>query len=184
MARKQLTELLSSGEPTNLWNEKTVLPPQEPYSSSAIRFDMSLIQYRWCMEMLSNGLDGRQAAKTIGIDPEKVTSFLEAIQRNKNVKRFLANMHSELEEKVEITLEWKYRKLKHIIEVCLPDNTVAYDRNLVAPQIALAAIAELNKMNGHYAATKTEVVSTIPPEELEHLKQLVEKFAIEHKKEY
>lgn len=90
---------------------------------------------------------------------------------------------------------WKTEKLKQIIEVNVPGqqtNTVDYNDNGQVVQqnsgrynygAAIAAISELNKMQGHYAATKTVNVDLKVDADMRKLKELSDKLLIEYKKE-
>lgn len=63
-----------------------------------------------------------------------------------HVKEAIEHKVKKLESELEITAKWKIEKIREIIELN------CYDR----PELALTAIAELNKMQGDYAPTKTE----------------------------
>lgn len=62
-------------------------------------------------------------------------------------------------EKLEISAEWKMQQLKELIEGCM--NGQASEAKL-HPSGVIGAIAELNKMQGHYAPEKREITHDGP----------------------
>lgn len=78
--------------------------------------------------------------------------------RYPGVKALLSQLQQRLNEKAYVTLEWKVIKLKEITEKALTSNQYIDDNGVMHdsydPQTAIRALAELNKMQGHYAPEK------------------------------
>lgn len=65
-----------------------------------------------------------------------------------------------------ININWKIEKLKQIVEGQLDEN----------PEVAIKAISELNKMQGHYAAEKRENLNVNVERTVEEISQIREKY--------
>ncbi|WP_218813990.1 hypothetical protein [Rickettsiella endosymbiont of Dermanyssus gallinae] len=79
-----------------------------------------------------------------------------------------------LENTVTVNHAWKLEKLKQIVDTFLPagsDFLEAKDVNS-----AIQAIAEMNKMQGHYAAEKHMNLNVAVDTDIEQLEKLIEKY--------
>lgn len=130
---------------------------------------------RFVQEYLTNGFNSVAAVEAAGY---KATRY----QRKKTAWRILQQRKTIIEIKkklkkmsddIEITFDYKMRKLKRVIDEAIPDSG---DINLAKARVAITAISETNKMQGHYEAQKIQVDS----KEMHDVKELVDKF----KKEY
>lgn len=75
-----------------------------------------------------------------------------------------------------ITFEWKLRKLKQAVEISITDKEVK--------STGITAIAELNKMQGHYSADKVVTAHIQIDADIERAKLLVDRLLVEHKSDY
>jgi phage terminase small subunit len=75
-----------------------------------------------------------------------------------------------------ITFEWKLRKLKQAVETSITETEVK--------SAGITAIAEMNKMQGHYSADKVVTAHIQIDADIERAKLLVDRLLVEHKSEY
>jgi hypothetical protein len=71
---------------------------------------------------------------------------------------------------MSLTYEWKLNKLKHVVE------TFITDKGSLTPQevrIALLAISEMNKMQGHYSVEKHVNINVKADPDLQQLENLI-----------
>lgn len=64
-------------------------------------------------------------------------------------------------EKLGITVEWKAKMLKKCAERCMPED----EGKRIRPTGMISAISELNKMQGDYEPTKTEITADVTARE-------------------
>lgn len=74
---------------------------------------------------------------------------------------------------------WKLNKLKMIIELCAPDDAGAHDE--IHASGAIAAIAEMNKMQGHYMKSEADHQSE---QELKSISTLLSDLKKKHECDY
>lgn len=98
--------------------------------------------------------------------PQCKTPHANAAQlmKNKSVQNLINNNRQKMELQISVTFEWKVERLKSIIDKCLEDRDLLdHEGNVIGstyrPEAATRAIAELNKMQGHYAPEKHVVVN-------------------------
>jgi hypothetical protein len=98
-------------------------------------------------------------------------------------------------QEVELDFNFKLGKLKMLIDELLPDDlgsrlksslTNYKLRNCLTRDIAtaLSAIAESNRMQGHYSADKHLTTNVNMDLDLEHAKQVMQDLIKQHKKDY
>lgn len=106
----------------------------------------------FALEYLANGFNTVQAAKKAGYSHNTCYHQAHKLLKNKFIRTFLDERLSKIEEKLEITFDKKLKKLWHIVDKCAPDDAV--EAKEMQATAATSAIAELNKMQGHYSAEK------------------------------
>jgi len=75
--------------------------------------------------------------------------------------------------------DWKIRKLRMIIDLCAPDDATHKDE-IYAPG-AISAIAEMNKMQGHYMKCEYE---RDKDEELNVISSMLKELKTKNEKDY
>lgn len=98
---------------------------------------------QFCEEYLSNGQDGSKAAVTLGYSKSSAPTTAKRMLNNQLVRDYLNVRTKKIEKVTQASLDWKIGKLCDIVK-----NT---DLGTVTVRDGLAAIQELNKMQGHYA---------------------------------
>ena len=110
-------------------------------------------QYDFTINYIKNGFNAYQAALSAGYSPTYSNIHAHKMLEHPIVKKHIQKAYQKLDRKIDITVEWKAKKLKRIVDNILPDDG---SPDLVACyKDAIKAINELNKMQGDYAVTKT-----------------------------
>lgn len=113
---------------------------------------------KFVQEYLTNGFDTVAAVEAAGY---KATRY----QRRKTAWRLLQQRKTILEIKrklkkmsddIEITFDYKLRKLKKVIDTAIPEDGPI---DFTQAKVAIAAISETNRMQGHYAAQKLDITN-------------------------
>lgn len=92
--------------------------------------------------------------------------------RNPKIQAFIKTLPTP--QKETENYEWKLERLKHIVNTFIPIET----RNLEAKNVttAIQAIAEMNKMQGHYAAERHVNMNVNVDSDIEKLESLIKKY--------
>lgn len=128
---------------------------------------------------IAQGLNYRQAALKAGYKGYHP----KPMYGNPRLRHEVLKLMEEQIERAKVSQVWKMLKLKRCADVSMPDDfkdLSEFEKELVSATNAISAIAELNKMQGHYAPTKTVNAQIVNEADTEELKQLIE----EHKREY
>lgn len=78
---------------------------------------------------------------------------------------------------MSLTYEWKLNKLKHVVEAFITDEASLTPQEV---RIALLAISEMNKMQGHYSPEKHVNVNIKTDPDLQQVEDLIK----QHGKDY
>jgi hypothetical protein len=122
--------------------------------------------------------DVRGAAEAAGFSPKMGYKILQ----RRAVKRRLTMRQNMLTHELEMDVDYKLKKLKKIIDTHIPDDANRADQMKAATGIA--AIAEANKMQGHYSAEKRENVNVNIDADIERVKSLVEDLTKKYQRDY
>lgn len=112
-------------------------------------------QKLFCKAYLANGYNASQAALTAGYSKTAVGEIGHENLKKLQIKEYIAKRMDKIEEKLDITFEWKARMLKECADKCMQGE--ADKDGKVHPSGVIGAIAELNKMQGHYEPEKKEI---------------------------
>jgi phage terminase small subunit len=123
------------------------------------------------MEYIANGQDASKAADAAGYATTQRGCKTNVVLKRPKVQRYLAIRLKAIEKKEIATMEWKMDKLVGIVE----------RTEEVKPQVAISGISELNKMQGHYAPTKTEAINVNLDIDILKAKELSEAIARKRK---
>lgn len=112
---------------------------------------------KFCESFIMNG-DHKLALKDAGygvwdINPSKNLAMLHSPR----IKQFFERINMMAATNLSLTLDWKLKKLMHVIELSAPDS--ARHHKEINATAAISAIAETNKMQGHYSADKLVTVN-------------------------
>ena len=119
-------------------------------------FGLTLMQRLFCEHYLSNGYNGTQAALSAGYS--KNCPDVQAVENlaKPSIKKYIGNRMKEVLEKAGAGIEWRVDMLKKTAEASF--NGEAHKEGVVNPAGVINAVAELNKMEGTYAAEKHAVL--------------------------
>jgi phage terminase small subunit len=109
---------------------------------------LSYKQQQFADIYLTNNHNAKQAATTVGYNPNNAASRL----KSKAMKEYIENKISYVREKSSLTVDYKVDKLRHVIETGIPTGKKTLNPEMV--RLSLTAIAEHNKMAGDYAPEK------------------------------
>lgn len=114
----------------------------------------------FCEEYMVNGHNQKAAAIKAGYLKSYAPAAAARILKKHVVRMYIGTRMKSIENEERITKDWKMRKLKQIVDHAIPH---AEDGKTIVkePRNAIAAIAELNKMQGDYAAIKHEIQADI-----------------------
>jgi phage terminase small subunit len=106
------------------------------------------------MNYLKNGYNITKAARDAGYLKHPHKRGYDVLHKP-NVAKFINKRINEIEDELKMGVKWNIQKLKRIADLAVPDNEKLPAGSKRDYMAAIAAIAELNKMGGHYAPTKT-----------------------------
>ncbi len=118
---------------------------------------MTINMRLFCEHYLSNNRNGVQAVRSAygGNKSDNVChSMASENLRKPAIKKYLEAKVKEAIEKAGVGLEWRLDTLKKITQACM-DGSASKDA-LVAPEAAIKAVSEVNKMDGYIAKFKSE----------------------------
>lgn len=136
-------------------------------------------QKKFCLHYLSNGLDKYKAAIDAKYSPHMARERGSKLLAKPHIKIYIERAMEQLNMKEMITVDWKMGKLKKIVDLCAPDSAVHKDDIDAKP--AISAIAELNKMQGHYSKESGDGPTD---EEIAAAKAVLDAAVMARKKEY
>lgn len=111
-------------------------------------FGLTFKQRIFCDRYLDTK-NGAQAAIAAGYSKNCAKEIASETLTKPNVKKYLGEKMKDVFEKLGVTLEYKVGKLKTVVDRCIPEE----ENKRLMGKTGIDAIAELNKMAGHYAPT-------------------------------
>jgi hypothetical protein len=136
---------------------------------------MNLRQKTFCVCYMQNGFDSVKAAAAAGYNrPTKKQA--DKLLTNKYVAEYIRLSGEQLSAVMQGSFEWKMNKLIRCVNKTIPDEDDA-ELNVSG---GISAISEMNKMQGHYAPTRTINANLNLTEQREEVRGLVEQY----KKDY
>jgi phage terminase small subunit len=153
------------------------------------RFHCEMHLRRFCYAYLLNGFNAKEAAYHIGDKKNYANAHYTRYLKHPFVQNFIREHTQKMEQIIEVNLAWKIQKLKKIIDICIPDT--AKSRNDLYTKGAIAAISELNKMQGHYAPERSisssinrELGLNMEVDDLKISEEILEELNKKYKKDY
>lgn len=89
-----------------------------------------------------------------------------------HIKRYLNDQKKRLNNSIGLDFWWKTKRLTTIIESIMGDGDDPEKVDLQHANIAISAIVELNKMQGHHAPDKSIVMNLEHDEQLKVINQM------------
>jgi phage terminase small subunit len=138
-----------------------------------VELKLTIKQRLFCKAYLANGFNATQAAITAGYSENCAQEIAYENLNKPLIKKFIDKRVKIMEEKLDITAEWKMKVLKDCIDGCMNGEA---SENKIHPSGIVGAIAELNKMQGHYAVEKREIKHDIGDKTAELIQQYEKDF--------
>ncbi|MFA6080734.1 MAG: terminase small subunit [Candidatus Gracilibacteria bacterium] len=134
------------------------------------------LQYKFAHLYIANGFNAYQAALGAGYSESFAKIKSHELPANPRIQKRITEITAD--EKSCLGLSWEYKagKLKKVIDRYIPDDD-KIDMKTDKVKVALAAIAELNKMQGDYAPDKKLSVNVdMTKEKLIEAKRVYEEY--------
>lgn len=139
-------------------------------------------EQKFCDAYLNNGFNAMKAGLAAGMPEKEAHAHSYAILKRPRVQAFLEKRAKKVEDKLGVTFDWKIRKLKKIVDALIPDGEERVSHENA--NAGRAAIAELNKMQGHLSAEKHVNANINIDADIESAKELLVRLIEKHKREY
>ncbi len=118
----------------------------------------------FCKNYLANNFVGKDAALTAGFSEKSAKCIAYQLLKKPRIKKYLSKRLKEVEKKLDIKFEQKIELLWKTAERCYGLKEEELERLRSGetlkgvfefqPEALIKAVAELNKMQGHYAEQK------------------------------
>jgi phage terminase small subunit len=139
---------------------------------------LSVRERRFLDKYLLNGGEREQAAIEAGYEPHSAYRSGTAVLSRQLAKDYIAQHQVRAAAQTGFTFEKKLNKLQHIVTLAVPDN--ASDIKDTLPSAEIQAIAEANKMQGHYSAEKVQQTNVNLNVELGRLDEIMKRYEKEY----
>jgi phage terminase small subunit len=142
-------------------------------------------ELKFCEIFLNQPADRKnvyQAAIEAGYAPTTAKVNSHKILLRDRVQEYLRERVKPADNELALTFDRKVEKLATLVKWGIP--TDGREVNPVHAKIAIMAINEINKMQGHYAAEKHVNVNINADTDIKALKELAQNLLEQHKKEY
>lgn len=113
--------------------------------------EMTQMQSKFAENYVKNGFNAYQAALDAGYSESSARVRSHTMLDKQPIRERLDNAFCRVEVDLAVGFKWRVEKLKRLIDEGIPDEG---EINQAHARLALAAIAEMNKMYGDYAPDK------------------------------
>jgi hypothetical protein len=151
--------------------------PDSKLSALCTEDGLNYRERAFCHAYLMNGLDLRKTAKDLGKDARTYERYLA----QEHVKNYIKKRVSEVEEEFKVSFSEKLKFIWRIANLCCPDWADTDDLKNLRPDIAIKAIGEMNKMQGHHAPEELLLKRDL---DVEKGNSKVDELLEKHKQEY
>jgi phage terminase small subunit len=153
-----------------------------PRSRNLRKLCLTEKQLKFCESYLTNGHNSIAALKTAGYSIKCTSDGARAIMASRSVQDYLSKRIKAVEEKEQITFDYKIKKLKQIVELSVPSEAITKED--INASAAISAISELNKMQGHYSAEKHANLNLVVDADIAQAKELMAQLLQQYKREF
>ena len=116
----------------------------------------------------------KEAAIRAGYPESTAQAVAAKILRKTAARKYIKSIMTAAGHKIGWEFEDKLRKLRHVADLAIPDEAKTMDE--LTPTAGIAAIAESNKMQGHYSAEKVVQTNVNVDVDLQQVKELMDKY--------
>ena len=114
---------------------------------------LSIKELNFINHYLHNSFNAKDAAASAGYSASYGSTLLKNLMKKPSAQKMLMCESLKEEDRVKWDFDEKLGKLKQIVDVSMPNDALSIED--VRPSYAISAIAEANKMQGHYAPEKS-----------------------------
>lgn len=142
-------------------------------------------QKLFCKAYLANGYNATQAAITAGYSEANADKIGSNLVGKSRIKEEIEKHTQKIEEKLDITFEWKLKKLKQVVEYSEQGKTTKEGH--INGQVIVSAIDQMNKMQGDHSGEKRTNYNINADADVERVKSEIaeqEEKIKKHKSEY
>jgi phage terminase small subunit len=120
----------------------------------------------------------KEAAIMAGFSNKAAAREASKIVKKPEAKKYIDRALRTVEKRLQWGFEDKLKKLKKVADLAIPDSASTMDE--LAPTAGIQAIAESNKMQGHYSAEKVVNTNINVDTDLQQVEELLEKYTREY----
>ena len=132
-----------------------------------------------CQKYVDNERNEEVTSKEVN----KSLTTLKKILAKPKCQTFIGWRSVERERKSKLDFNYKIYKLKRVVDEFIPDDSeIGLECRQVA--VAISAIAESNKMQGHYSAEKILTANFNVDADMQKAKEIMDNLIAKHKKDY
>lgn len=139
-------------------------------------------QHKFLEEYIKNGFNAYQASMAIGDTPRIAQKVSYLYLKKPYVQEQLERLLRRMKDQHNVTFDWKIKKLKKVVDISIPDD--ALEITEMDPEAGLKAIAEMNKMQGHYQPESTISTNVHVDTDIINAEHIMEEVLERHKKDY
>lgn len=145
----------------------------------------SIKQKIFATEYIKNGFDAGKAAVAAGYSEVHAKHNASRLLNYPHIKKFIDTYLKTKAKKMDITYEWKLKKLGKLIHRAIPDDDEAgIEAVTKTGSIGISAISEANRMQGHHSAEKHINASVSVDADLKQVQEEIERINKVHEREY
>lgn len=143
---------------------------------------LSVRELNFLREYMKTKGDASKAAIAVGLKPASGNSVAKRVLSKPMAQKWLASEQEKLSVEARWDFEEKLLQLKKIAKMTVPEHAQTLEE--IDAKSAISAIAEANKMQGHYSAEKHVNVNVGVDVEMEEAKRLSQELLQKYKREY
>lgn len=124
--------------------------------------------------LAGNEFNATKAAIAAGFSKKTARQAGNRLLTNVDIQAYLKKEMDKLNNKLDITIEWKMQMLKDCAEKCMSGH--ATKEGFIHPSGLVGSLSELNKMQGHYAPEKSINANVTVDPDTEESRNLIKQF--------
>ena len=134
------------------------------------------MQQSFVINYIKNGFNATQAALKAGYSDSYARTNSDYLVNTPAIKERITKALNKIDRKIEISFEYRMKKLRRIIDDFIPDDK-KIELSPLKVKTALQAMAEINKMYGDYAPDKQlKVTVDMTHDKLKDIKKQYEEY--------
>lgn len=136
----------------------------------------------FCRYYLENGGEPERASLAAGFKP----GYGDKLFKRPEIQAYLQKCQKRAEDKFDITIEWKMKKLRTCIVSMIPneDGEGMSKLSTKKANIVIKAIQELNRMQGHHSPAKVQVEDLSSDPQIISASLRLREIVVQFEKEY